>query len=721
MSAPSAIERRTAVKRPPAPPPGDAFGLRAAADAVMQHGRLALAVFLAVMTVAVLYLLLAPPVYRADTVVEVGTQLRSPLLPSLANAERGAPSVEATAIAGEMEALRSRDLLIPVIRAAGADIQLTGARRFGLLPVGARHAVRVPVFDVPDAQRGLAFSLAVDGADWRLFDADNRPVAIGRVGQRVKFDLAGAPAEIEVVAPADGPAMRFTLCAENLLKAHEDVLKRLKMFEPSRDSNVLRVSYEDAEPARAAAVLNGLVARYLDAAIERRSRDSEKALAYLEVQLAELKGRVSTAEDRLSGQQQRGSATPFAAEAESALRQRTDLERQRIELSIKQQQLAQTLMPQHPERQAVAAQIGTVERALARLELDLRQFPEQQRELAPLQRELQISTQLYLSMLTHVQQLRINGASRLASARQLDVAVAPFEPARPRVAAVLSIGAGIGLVLALLSVLAMRALQPTVSDLHEYEPSTTPPTVGVIPQSDAQVRLMNSRMQDDAVEELGTHRLLVRAAPDDPAVEGLRSVHLALMLRPRTSDCRVAIITAPTSGTGKAFVAANLAALMAEAGKRVLLIDGDLRNPGLHDLVGLDRYAPGLADLLGGQRSIDQVIHPHVAIAMDVMLQGTPTNNPGGILLSPALAETLATLRERYDDIVINAAPLLPSSDALSFGRLADMVLLVVRAEQSLQRETRAAQQRLEQAGIRLEGILVNGVKRHRLNGPRLT
>ena len=720
MSAPFAIERRAANKVPLAPPPGDAFGLRAAADAVMQHGRLAIVVFLAVMLLAVLYLLLAPPVYRADTVIEIGTQLRSPLLPSLANAERGAPAVEAPVVSGEMEVLRSRELLIPVILAAGADVELSGAKRFGFLPIGSRHGVEVPVFQVPQAQRDLAFALTVEAGHWELFDPAGAKVAAGPVGKKVQFARGGEPAEILVNAPYGTPALRFTLCANNLLEVYEGVLKRLKMFEPARQSNILRISYEDNAAARSAAVLNGLVGRYLEEAITRRSRESDKALAYLEMQLAKLKDRVSAAEDDVRLQQGRGSATPFATEAESALRQRSDLERQRVELSIKQQQLAQTLTPQHPERAAVAAQLGTVQHALDRLEASLRQFPEQQRELLPLQRELQISNQLYLSMRTHVQQLRINGASGLASARQLDAAVEPFEPARPRAAAVLSIGAGMGLLLALLSVLTMRSLQPTVSDLHGYETFTSPPTVGVIPQSDAQTRLMNSSMKDDAVEELGTHRLLVRAAPDDPAVEGLRSVHLSLMLRTQTSDCRIVTITAPSSGTGKAFIAANLAALMAETGKRVLLIDSDMRNPGVHDLVGLDQYAPGLADLLGGQRSLDQVIHPHAAIAMDVILQGTPTTNPGGILLSPALAETLAALRERYDDIVINAAPLLPSSDALSVGRLADVVLLVVRAEQSLLRETRMAQRRLEQAGIRLEGILVNGVKRNRLNGSRI-
>jgi tyrosine-protein kinase Etk/Wzc len=722
MSAPYAIERRAVNRLPPAPPPGDAFGVRAAADAVLQHGRLALGVFLAVPTLAVLYLVLAAPVFRADTVIEISGQLRSPLLPSLANAERGAPAMQTPVISGEMEVLRSREVLLPVIFASGADIELSNGKRFGFLPIGTRHGFTAITFHVPDSQRGIAFSLTVAAGRWELFDAADAKVASGRVGEAGRFALDGQPAELRIDGPSDAPATQFSLRAYHPLKAYEEVLERLKMFEPSRESNVVRLSYEDTDPARAAAVLNGLVNRYLEESVGRRSRDSEKALGFLEAQLAKLKRRVSAAEDALRVQQGRGSATPFAAEAESTLRQRSDLERQSVELRIKQQQLAQTLTPQHPEMAAVTAQLATVQRALDRLQDNLRQFPEQQRELLPLQRELQISTQLYLAMLTHVQQLRLDGASGFISVRQLDAAVEPFEPVRPRAAAVLSIGAGVGLLLALLAVVAVRSLQPTVSDLHEYESLTSPATVGVIAQSEAQLRLMSSRVKDgEAIEELGTHRLLVRAAPDDPAVEGLRSVHLSLMLRTRSSECRVVTITAPSSGTGKAFIAANLAALMAEGGKRVLLIDSDMRNPGVHDLIGLDQHAAGLADLLGGQRSLDQVIHPHAALPMDVILQGTPTNNPGGILLSPALAETLATLRERYDDIVINAAPLLPSSDALSVGRLSDVVLLVVRAEQSLLRETRMAQRRLEQAGIRLEGILVNGVKRHRLNGPRLT
>lgn len=721
MSSPILTERRAANKVPPAPPPGDAFGVRAAADAVLQHGRLALAVFALVFGAALLYQWLAAPVYRADTVLEIDTRARSSLLPSLSSTERGAALLEPQQVTGEMEVLRSREVLIPVIMATGADLQVSGGRRFGFLPVGSRHGLDVVWFQVPDSQRGIDFAVRAENGLWELSGVDGKPLASGQLGEARQFKIADGEGWVVVAGPKDLPRIDLTVRAENLLKAHENVLTRLRLFEPSRDSNVLRLSFEDTRPARAAALLNYLATHYLTQTVKRRSAESEKALAYLENQLPALKARVTAAEDGIRRLQTRGSAAPFSTEAEAALRQRGDLERQQVELRIRRDLLAQTLTPDHPDLGAVMAQLDTVQRAINRLQGSVNQFPGQQRDLLPLQRELQVSTQLYTAMLTHVQTLRIQTASGLPTARQLDMAADPVEPARPRASAVLSIGAGLGLLMSLLSVLVVRALQPTVSDVYEFETFTSPPTLGVIPESDTQLRLMDTRLKEGAVDELGTHRLLVRAAPEDPAVESLRSVHLSLMLRMRSNECKVILITSPSPGTGKAFIAANLAALMADAGKRVLLIESDLRKPGLHKFVGLDEHAPGLTDILSGRRALDEVIRSHVAVEMDVILQGTNTGNPGGILLSPELEHTLVDLRQRYDHIVIHAAPLLPSGDAVAIGRLADAALLVVRAEQSLLRETRVAQRRLEQAGIKLEGILVNGVKRNRLNAPRLT
>lgn len=714
------IERRAANRLPQAPLLGDAFGIRGALDTVLQHGRLALSVFALILAAAVLYLLLAAPVYRADTVLEIDTRARSSLLPTLSGNESGGAVLEPQLVSGEMELLRAREVLIPVIKATGTDMSIRSALRYGVLPVGARHGIVVEKFDLPDRQRGNDFDLSVSQGRWQLVDEAGQVLAEGALGELSLFTIGTEPASLLVSADKELPQTRVTLRREVLLKAYEDVLTRLRMFEPQRDSNVVRISVEDTQPQRAAALLNGLVANYMVHAVKRRAVESEKALSYLEDQLPGLQARVKRAEDQLRAEQARSSAAPFNVEAEALLRQRTDFERQQVELRVKRDELVQRVGDQHPDLVAVNAQLATVRRALNTLQDSVKRFPAQQRDLMPLQREVQISTQLYTAMLTHVQKLGVQTASGLASARQIDAAVAPVEPLRPRAAAVLSIGAGLGIVVALSCVLALRALQPTVSDAREFEYAGSVPTLALIPQSDAQLRLMDRGLKDRAVEELGTHRLLVRNAPTDPAVETLRSLSLSLITRPRTEACKVVMITSPAAGSGKAFVAANLAALMSETGKRVLLIESDLRTPGVHKFVGLDEHALGLSDMVVVRRPLNDVIHSHVAMGLDVILQGTATDNPGALLLSQILDDAMIELRQRYDHIIVNTAPLLPSGDAVAVGRLADVALMVVRAEHSLVSETRDAQRRLERAGIKLEGILINGVKLNRLNAPRL-
>ncbi len=715
------IERRAANRLPPTPSPGDALGLRGAVDTVLQHGRLAVLVFLFVFGAAAAYLWLAAPAYLADTLLQIDARPRAALLPNMTGADRSAADGERIAVNGEIEVLRSREVLIPVIAAAGADVQIGGARRYGYLPVGARHGIEVQVFSVPDAYRGREFALQVAGADWTLAAEDGSTVASGTVGQLTRFALAGEAASLKVQAAADLPPTTLAVQLRHPVKAYEDVIRQLRLFEPARESSVVRISYEDSQPARAAALLNGLVASYLTHSVQRRAAEEAKAVAYLEQQLPPLRSRVEAAENALSAEQNLSRPTPVAVEADALLRQRGDLQRQLVELRIRRDLLSQRFTPVHPELAAVLAQIATVEGAAGRLRSDVQQLPAQQRDLVRLQREVQLSTEFYTAMLTRVDLLRVTSASGLSTARQLDAAVVPVDPVRPKAAAVLSVGAGAGLALALGAVLLAGALQPTVSDTQELESPASQPTLAVIPQSDAQQRLMEGRLRDEVVEDFGTHRLLVRAAPDDAASESLRSVSLSLMLRARGTSAKVVLITAPSTGSGKAFVAANLAALMAESGKRVLLIEANLRKPGIQRYIGLDPQAPGLSDLLSYSRTLQEVIHRHPAVPMDVMLQGTESGNPGAMLMSQTFESALDALRTQYDHIVINAAPLLPSGDALAVGRLCDVALLVVRSEHSLVLDTRVAQRRLQQAGIRLDGLLFNGVKRKRLNAPVLT
>lgn len=704
------------------PQPGDLMGLRSAIDSVLRHGGLALSVFCLVLLLAAAYALLAQPMYKADSLLRIDSKVKDSLAPSLSAAgERGGIELARHNVAGETEIIVSREVMLPVIASLAVDVEVGMGLRYGWLPVGSLHGITLPRFQVPASRHGKKFNLTVQGTSWTLNDHKGVQVAQGSTDVNTAFTLDGGEARIEVRAPLDTPSTKLSLKQLQPLKAHEEVMKRLRIVELKRDSGVLRLSYEDAQASRAAALLNRLVRAYLDHTVARKASDGAQALGFVEAQLPAMKANLDAAEQALASYSQANKAAPLNTESDALLRQRTDLERQALDLKVKRDQLAESLTPAHPELAAVLRQLGTVNAAMARLSSQADRLPDQNKEMVRLQREVQTQSQMYAAVLAHAQQLRVADSGWLANAQQLDRAMVPVERSRPKRLDVMSVGAGLGLVLALAAALTAHAMQPTVNGARELLSHAVPPTLAVIPESAAQKRLMAGRLPDGSLEELGTHRLLARAAPEDPSVESLRTLHMGLMLRERQIATKVILVTAPTAGTGKTFIAANLAAVMAETGRRVLLMEGDLRKPGLDRLVSIDGMAPGLSDLLAGTHSLDKVVHRHPSAGFDVMLQGSRTRRLASLPLSPRLEESLQELRQRYDHIVINGAPTSPSRDALVMGHHADLALMVVRAEQSLLGETRTALYRLQQGGVKLEGLVFNGVKRNRLNAPIVT
>jgi tyrosine-protein kinase Etk/Wzc len=727
------LDRRGVVVPVPAPA-GDALGLRAAFGLLWRHRVVALCTAALTLLGTLAYAWLALPVYRADTLLQIDSRNRTTLVPNLQIGERSSGSErDDAAVAGEIEILRSREVLLPVIAATGADVVIERALRWGWLPVGARHGVDVVQLQLPEARRGQALELSTEaGGSWTLRDARGQVLARGASGERSSFTLEAAPAamparstaaapdaasnagSIEVRIAAGAYPAKFTLRQLQPIKAYEAMVDRMRAFEPAKDSKVVRISYEDSDPERAAAVLNAQLAGYLDRAVARRANDGSRTLAFLENQLPMMRGRIEAAEDALAAFQRGSAAIPLGTEAEGLTRQRGDLERQQIELEIKRDALAQTYTPEHHELRAVNAQLANVRRALARVRSSVDELPGAQRTRLRLQREVDIQAQQYSAVLSQVQQLRIADASWLASARQADRATPPIEPIRPKTSAVASIGAALAALSALIAALIARSLRTTVVDTHELEQRLGPPTIATVPLSANQALLMDGRLREAVETDIGTHRLLARAAPQDPAIEGLRTLHLSLTMRARTLASKVILVTSPTYGAGNGFIASNLAALMAETGKRILLVETDLRSPSMHRYVDLDLRAPGLTDVLYGMKTLDEVIVPHATANLDALMQGSLTDNPGALLMTEGLGDILRDLRQRYDHIVLHAAPLLGTGDALAVGRLADCALLVVRAERSLVNEVQEAVQRLERGGIRLEGLIFNGARPRR-------
>jgi capsular exopolysaccharide synthesis family protein len=202
--------------------------------------------------------------------------------------------------------------------------------------------------------------------------------------------------------------------------------------------------------------------------------------------------------------------------------------------------------------------------------------------------------------------------------------------------------------------------------------------------------------------------LVCVAAPSSPAAEHLRTIRSRLLGVFKEHGYRSLLVTSPGRGDGKTLTASNLALLLAaEIGRRVLLVDGDLRKPAVHRLFGVTQ-APGLSDVALGRVGWTNVVVQAPWNGLSVVPAGTPVGSTAELLNGPAAREFFQEARAAFDFVVIDAPPVLPVADAMVLADLADAVLLVARTERTPRQAILDALDAL--AGTTLLGVVLNAL-----------
>lgn len=721
----------------------DGGGVISLIDHLLQHGTLVLIVWLGAIALGLAYLLAVPPVWQADALVQVDGRSARPLAGTTVAQQSAEVEMPAGFLQGELEILRSREIVSRAIAATSADLEIAVDNRMPLigalyarsigrdaeaplppplgLPVLSRWAwggeqLRIASIRVPSEAYGVPLMLERTTDGWLLRDEEEQPLARGGTGAPVTFSIDGRPASIEVSALQALPGTRFRVVPNDPAAVYDNALRSLTVSEAGRQSGVIRISFQHTRPAFAAAFLGAVTSAYLEHHIKVRTGETSRALAFLDSQLPVVKRELDRAEEALDAYRTGNSTLDIGQENESALRRLADLERERVTIDMKRQQLSERYTANYPEAIALQKQLASVAGEALRLRNEMRRAPRQEKDVTRLQRDVQVNTTLYTALMNNAQALRMTQAGMQGNARLVDPAAVLSEPVRPKPATVLSISAALGALAAMFAVLMARALRPTLRTADELEQNTGRPTLATIPESARQRSLMRGpRLWRSRLVQ----RLLAARSPDDPAVESLRALRNSVALRtpidPMAEGGQTVLITSPTTAAGKSFVAANLGVLMAASGRRVLLVDLDLRVPRQHVYYGLARDRIGVADVLAGRATLADAIVRDVLPGLDLLPAGRCQDNPGELLLQPAFETLMAELRLGHDQVLIDSAPVLPVGDTLTIGRLVDAIYLIVRSESNTQREVRDAVRRLEIAGGDVDGLVLNGVKRHRL------
>ena len=693
------------------------------------------AIAAAVTLAGVAYALLATPVYKATVLFQV--EDTGALPPAVSPTDALRPFDIKTVGAPELEVLRSRMVVSAAVDSTRSFIEIqpryfpvigSWLARNNLQPSipgilgeagyawGPARA-ELAVFNVPASLEGTRFTLAAGEADTFVLSHEDEGVRFsGRIGQLLSYQAPGGPIEIKVDRIDARPGAEFELVRQPRLVAIEKLQRDMEVQERGRQSGIISVSLEDTDPARATAILQQVVHQYLTQNARRQSEGAEKQLEFLNRQLPELRLAVEESEQKYNEARNRRGTIDLGEEARGLLQLSIANKTTMMELEQKRAELSSRFQPEHPTVQAVDQQIRLVNRDLNQLNAKIKRLPQIEQEIVRLNRDVKVNTEVYTNVMNAAQQLRLASASKVGNIRLLDAPAMPVKPVKPRRMIVVFSAAVIGVLLGLLVVLMKKGMRGRVYSPAEIEQSLGLPVGGIILHSPRRKRLFSPARSGNGNE------LLPRDLPSDIAIEGLRRLQSCLhgmMPEPANETMvpglprlynAIVVVAGPTPGVGKSFVSSNFAVVLASSGRKVLLIDADLRTGGLHRQFGLERGL-GLAEAIRNGAPLDGTIHRGVVENLDFMSTGRLSSMPAELLSNRNLESLLCALASRYDAVVIDTAPVLCVADTLMIAPHADILFNVVRSGVTTINEIDEVDKQLRRAGARPGTVIYNDMK----------
>jgi tyrosine-protein kinase Etk/Wzc len=300
--------------------------------------------------------------------------------------------------------------------------------------------------------------------------------------------------------------------------------------------------------------------------------------------------------------------------------------------------------------------------------------------------------------------LQLVKAGKTGNVRLVDTAAIPEKPVKPKKLIVLAGSLVVGLFAGAVLAFVRNMLFRGISDPTELERRTGLHVYATIPLSKRQQDLSRT----SSAKKAGTH-VLAADSPSDPAIESLRSLRTALQFAMVNARNNVVLLTGSAPAVGKSFVSVNFAAVLAAGGKKVLLIDGDLRKGHLHQSFGFERGG-GFSELVSGLSTFEQVVRRDLLPRLDFVSTGTLPRNPAELLLGDRVASYIEDLSKMYDIVLIDTAPALAAADAGILAPNAGTVFLVARAAVTKAGEIAESVKRLAQNGVEANGVLFNGL-----------
>ncbi|MCA6998034.1 tyrosine-protein kinase Wzc [Dickeya solani] len=679
---------------------------------VLDHRWLIISITTIFTMLGILYALLATPVYQADAMVQVEQNVSDSLMNDISKV---LPDTKPQS-APEVELLRSRMVVGKTVQDLGLDTEVE-QQYFPLVGKGIARLkdeeparIAVSRLSVPDSWLDEKITVTIqDGGKYR-FTAGKDAEFTGSIGQLESH--GGFSLLISDTNAVAGTV--FSVRKKNMLTAINDILSELAVADKGKDTGVLQLTLEGSDPALVKKTLASISDNYLQQNVDRKSEEAARSLMFLKEQLPLVRTSLETAEDKLNKYRQQKDSVDLSLEAKSVLDTIVDVESQLNQLTFHEAEISKLYTREHPAYRALLEKRGTLEKERDNLNRRVSGMPKTQQEIVRLTRDVNVGQEVYVQLMNKQQELSINKASTVGNVRIIDQAVVQLKPVKPRKTLVILLAAMLGGVASVGFVLLKTLLHRGIESPEQLE------ELGInvyasVPLSEWQQKKDREFVGKNRKRNTRSDSLLAVGNPADLAIEAIRSLRTSLHFAMMEAKNNVLMISGASPGIGKSFVSANLGAVIAQAGQRVLIVDCDMRKGYAHHLMDATPER-GMSDILSGQIETQQALRSTAVENLFFIPRGQIPPNPSELLMHSNFTAFVDWAVRQFDIVLLDTPPILAVTDAAIISRQAGTSLLVARFEMNTPKEVEISIRRFEQNGTPIKGVILNAVIRRALS-----
>ena len=659
------------------------------------------------MMMGVAYALLATPVFKANALLQVEKKASgTALLGDMADVLGG----EQADAAAEIELLTSRMVLGRTVQELHLDTVVT-PDFFPLVGRGVSRLMGQPYprmaisrFEVASELIGTSFTLTLTGENRFTLEVKGR-VLEGQVGKLLQNE--DVTLLLSDVAAYEGQV--FTLAKKPVLDVIAELQSGLQVSEKGKNTGIISLALEGEDKGRIRAVLDNISQNYLQQNVLRKTEEAQKSLDFLQTHLPQVKDDLNRSEELLNTYRQQNESVDLSLEAKAALDTMVGIEKQLNELTFREAELQQLYTRQHPAYIALMEKRQTLINTKNNINKSIKRLPKTQQDILRLTRDVQVGQEIFVQLLNKQQELNIMKAGTIGNVRIIDDAAVETRAVKPKKPLIVVLATLLGGMLSVGLILVRAAFHRGVESPEQLEEMGLS-VYATIPYSEDQAKIEQQKKKGRKAMALN-EALLAARNPADLAMESLRSLRTSLHFAMMEAKNNIVMISGPGPGLGKTFVSTNFAATLAMGGKKVLVIDADLRKGYMQKVMGQEMGA-GLSAYLAGQSEMMQVISKTGFDGLDFVCRGAVPPNPSELLMHPRFKALLDWAAEHYDFVIVDSPPILAVTDAAIVGQHVGASLLVARFAKTAVKEVEVAIRRFEQNGVVIKGILLNAVEK---------